>query len=157
MIPLWIAAGLLPVDFPTIVAPVTVSAARTVLITRAVEGKMAAFAWVPPLDPSDRAPYAFDWSDHLDEGENIATIVAITMSALGASLGVEIDNDAGRQPTLDTAGRRVGFWLKVAPSYQANIAFAGPGVDVELAMLIRTTADPFKELERTATVTVRQQ
>lgn len=118
---------------------------------------IGAFPWARPFDPSDRAPYAFDWSRLLDDGETIAEIVSMTISALGASLGVMVDTDPDRVPVIDGDHKRVGLWFIVAPDSQADPAFSAAGTKVGLSMLIRTTASPYREYERTAILTVRQQ
>lgn len=118
---------------------------------------ISAFAWPLPLDPSDHAPYAYDWSALLSEGETVDEIVSVTMSALGASLGVTIDSDSDHAPMIDIDGQKTGLWFSVADGFQTNSAFAGSGALIGVATRIRTSATPPREYERTAILTVRQQ
>jgi hypothetical protein len=115
-----------------------------------------AIGWTQPLDPADRAFYAFDWSAWLGT-EKVASIERITMSALGASLGVQVDSDPDRTPIIDTLGRKIGLWFKVYDASQADPAFAAAGAKVGIAMLVKTDASPPKYYERTAILTVQQQ
>ena len=91
------------------------------------------------------------------EDETIAEIVRLTVSATGAAVGVEIDDGGERLPIIDTEGKKIQMWFLVDDGFQANAAFAGAGVAVGIAALIRTDAEPYKEFERTAILTVRQQ
>ena len=112
--------------------------------------------WTQPLDPSDRNKYGMDWAPVLGD-ETIATIESITMSALGASLGVQVDSDADRIPIIDTQGQKVQLWFKVDPSFKNNAAFSDPGTRVAVSVLIKTDSTPYRELERTWVLTVLQQ
>ncbi|TXI87769.1 MAG: hypothetical protein E6Q40_04540 [Cupriavidus sp.] len=117
----------------------------------------SAYAWAAIFDPADRAPYAFDWSDLLDDGEQIASIQDIRMSAAGAALGVEIDISSGRSPIIEAdIGRRTQLWFLVAASFQGNPAFADSGMGVAVTMRVRTDGSPYKEYERTGVLAVRQ-
>lgn len=113
--------------------------------------------WSAPFDPSDRAPFAINWSALLAEGEKIAQIDKITMSAQGVSLGVKIDTDAGRTPIISTDRTKTQFWFRCDTAFQSNAAFSGSGVQIGIAALIRTDANPYKQFERTGVLTVRQQ
>lgn len=115
-----------------------------------------AVPWSRPFDPSDRTPYAIDWTALLVTGEKIADVISITVSASGADLGFAIDTDAARIPLIDATHNRVAMWFTVASGYQSNPAFAADGVKVGISMLIRTDADPYREYERTVILTVRQ-
>lgn len=109
-----------------------------------------------PFDPSDRAPYAIDFTVHLADDETIAELRRITMSASGAAVGVQIDTDPVRPPLIDTGGKKAEAWLIVDDAFQANAAFSGAGIQVGISFLIRTSADPYREYERTIIVVVRQ-
>ncbi len=119
---------------------------------------IAVWPWEAPFDPADRVPYAIDFSDLLTEGEKIAQIDRLAMSAPGAAVGLEIDSDAGRTPVIATGnGDMVQFWLRCSPTSQGLAAFLDGGVRVGVTALVRTDAAPFKQFERTGSVTVRQQ
>jgi len=107
-----------------------------------------AFTWSQPVDPLDRTFYVMDWSAWLGTAK-IASIQSLTMSAIAASLGVEVDTDADRVPMLDTGGQKIGLWLKVDPAFHANSAFISPGIKVGVAALIRTDEVPYQEFKRT--------
>jgi hypothetical protein len=115
-----------------------------------------AFIWAQPLDPSDRNFYAQDWSAILGT-EKIASIRSITMTALGVSLGVQVDSDSDRIPIIDLGGQKLGLWFKVDDTFKQNPAFSGVGTKVGISVLLRTDATPYKELERTWVLTVAQQ
>jgi hypothetical protein len=89
--------------------------------------------------------------------ELIASISSITMTALGVSLGVQVDSDSDRVPIIDTGGQKVGLWFKVDDAFKQNAAFSGAGTKVGISVLVRTDATPYKELERTWVLTVAQQ
>lgn len=127
---------------------------RIVAITRVAAGPPG---WQAAFDPSDRAPYAMDWTAMLEIGETIVDIVSLTMSASGASVGVQIDASTGRSPVIGPDGNMIQFWFLCDPLFQHDPAFLGAGVAVSISALIRTSATPFKEFERTAVLTVRQQ
>jgi hypothetical protein len=140
------------------------SAQRVLAVQPVPAGSSASLAlplnasvWTAPYDPSDRVPFAIDWSALLAEGETIEQIDKITMSAQGVSLGIRVDSDPGREPIISTDGKRTQIWLRCDAAFQSNAAFAGSGVQVGIAQLIRTDADPYKQYERTAVVNVRQQ
>ena len=117
---------------------------------------LLASVWTPPLDPSDRNKYGMDWTSVLGE-ETIASIETITMSALGASLGVQVDSDSDRIPIIDTQGQKIQLWFKVDPAFKSNPAFSDPGTRVGISVLIKTNSIPYRELERTWVLTVLQQ
>ena len=116
-----------------------------------------ASAWTAPFDPADRAPYAIDWSRLLAEGETIAQIDRIVMSAQGASLGISVDIDPPRSPVISTDGTKTQIWFLCDAAKQNDAAFSGEGVQIGLSVLIRTSASPYKQFERTGVLTVRQQ
>jgi hypothetical protein len=118
---------------------------------------LAASVWAAPFDPADRAPYAIDWTKLLAVGETIVQIDRITMSAEGASLGLQVDTSATRTPIISTDGKKTQVWFLCTAGFQSNAAFAGGGVQVGLSVLIRTSADPYKQFERTGVLIVRQQ
>lgn len=133
-----------PVPVPTVVtsdAPIPINA----------------YQWLAPFDPSDRAPYAYDWSALLGNGETVTDIVRLTMSAAGAAVGVEIDTDPARAPIIDTDGLKTQLWFKVTDAMQNNPAFLGQGLSVGVSVLVKTSSEPFKMYERTAVLIVRQQ
>jgi hypothetical protein len=133
--------------------PIIATSERTVTIAKV---SSAPYAWASTFDPADRAPYAIDWSQMLDQGEKIDEILMLTMSASGASVGVEFDSTEGREPIIGTDGKTIQFWFLCNPAFQRNVIFTGAGVQVSLSALIRTDADPYKEFERTAVLTVKQ-
>lgn len=146
--------------------PITASADRTIKPMPVPAGSgsstdpsvpTTADRWRAPFDPSDRAPFAIDWSGLLNSGEMIASIQKITMSAAGAALGVEIDTSTGRAPIIDEAGGKITqCWFLVDPAFQADPAFQNGGVQIGLSVLVRTDSDPFKEYERTGVLQVEQ-
>ncbi|MBB5684298.1 hypothetical protein [Sphingobium boeckii] len=159
-----IALGLFATEIEAGVGAVTAPSERTVIVTtspgNAARGgnlPIGSFAWTAHFDPSDRAPFAIDWSALLADDETIAEIVRLTISATGAALGVEIDEGAERLPIIDTEGKKIQMWFLVDDAFQGDAAFAGGGINVGVAALIRTSADPYKDYERTAVLTVRQQ
>jgi hypothetical protein len=109
------------------------------------------------MDPADRFPHAFKFTQFLADAEKITSIERLTMSAAGASLGVQIDQSAGRAPIISDDGKAIQLWFLVADEFQGHPAFTGNGVEITVAALVRTDADPFHQLERTAVLTVRQQ
>ena len=112
-------------------------------------------AWSAPLDPNDRAPRAMDFAALLDGEARIAAIVSITVSAQGASTGVQIDQAAGRAPIISDDGRRIQMYLLVNDALQANKAFEGAGLKVGITALVRTDEEPFEQYARTGVQTVR--
>jgi hypothetical protein len=157
-------AGLAADELEVVIGDVTANEAQTaVLAPAAASGgagdalPIAAKLWALPFDPADRAPYAYDFSELLDDSENIDELVRITMSATGAALGVRVDTDAERLPMLDTGARKAQVWFKVDDAYQANAAFSGAGTQVGISLRVKTTASPARFYERTAILLVRQQ
>lgn len=142
-----------PSSEPAEVGEIIAIAERTVSIGRLASGP---YSWPAALDPADRTPYAIDWTAMLDEGEKIAAILQLTMSASGASAGVKIDDTAGRRPIIGEDGTTIQIWFLCEPAQQMKPVFSGNGVAVSVSALIRTDLDPFKEFERTAVLTVKQ-
>lgn len=142
--------------------PIVAGADRTIAPTVVPSGvsrlteSSSAYGWAAIFDPADRAPYAFDWSDLLDDGEEIESIQDIRMSAAGAALGVEIDTSPGRTPIIGTDGKHAQLWFLVDPDFRDNADFSDAGVQVAVTMRVRSTATPFKEFERTGNLPVRQ-
>jgi hypothetical protein len=117
-----------------------------------------AFAWPKPFDPSNRRPYGMDWTAELGD-QKIASIEALTMSALGASLGVQIEDGSDnikRAPIIDVDGKKIGIWFKVADAFKTNAAFNYPGTKIGVAALIKTDSDPFELIELTWVLTLVQ-
>lgn len=144
--------------------PIIASLERTVAFQVVPAGSIAseslplnAAGWIAAFDPSDRAPFAIDWSELLADGETIAQIDRIRMSAEGAALGVRVDSGGGRSPIISTDGLKTQFWFICDEAFQSHPAFAGAGVQVGLSVLTRTSSDPYKLYERTAVLNVRQQ
>ena len=144
---------------PIIAQPASTVAALSVPAAGAVGNDipLGAYQWARPLDPADRAPYAFSFAQLLAPGEEIADIVRLTMSAAGAALGLEIDTSPGRIPIIGEDGNAVQVWFRVDEAFQENAAFTGAGVRIPIAFLVETNSSPFKRYERTAVLTVRQQ
>lgn len=108
------------------------------------------------MDPGDWRPFEMDFSPLLDttSGEKIDPAnFALSMSAEGAALGVEMDSEGVRAPTLIDDGTGIRFYLSVDAGSQ-NAAVFDQGVDVALVSVIRTTATPFNRYERTWVVRV---
>lgn len=122
-----------------------------------VSGVTTAYPWAAPFDPADRTAFAIDWTRLLEAEETIAQIDDIRMSAEGASLGIQVDAAAGRAPIISTDGKMTQVWFLCDPAFQSDAAFLGAGVKVGLSVLIRTDSDPYKQFERTAVLTVREQ
>lgn len=160
-----IVAGIIPVGGTeinpgtgTVSAPAARTAAAAAVTLGAGSGPgipPSAFMWAQPLDPADRTFYVMDWTTWLGNSK-IAALERLTMSALGASLGVEIDTDADRLPVIDAGAQKIGIWFKVDPSFQANAAFQSPGIKVGIAALVRTNDPTYQEFERTWELTVAQ-
>jgi hypothetical protein len=112
--------------------------------------------WPMPLDPSDIAPYAFDFSPLLMTTERVVAILRVSVSPAAAALGVRIGTGT-RGPIIDTAGKKVMVWLSVDPEMQSLPAFDGAGTSAGVSFLVRTSAVPYREYERTAAVTVKSQ
>lgn len=160
-----IVAGIIPVGGTdinpgtgTVTAPAGRTAMAASLTAAAGTGSgvpPTAYIWSQPLDPADRTFFVMDWSAWLSTAK-IDSIQRLTMTALGAALGVEIDTDADRIPVLDTGGQKIGLWFKVDPAFQDDLAFSGSGTKVGISALIRTNEVPYQEFERTWELTVAQ-
>lgn len=122
-----------------------------------VDLSLTAYPWAAPFDPADRTPYAIDWSLLLEAAETIEQIDRIRMSPEGAALGIQVDSSVGRSPVISTDGKKTQVWFLCDPAFQSDPLFSGAGVQVGLSVLTRTNADPYKQFERTAVLTVRQQ
>ena len=162
MIPILIALGVLGVS-PAAVGDITATADQTAKVssvpTVAVSGveiPLGAVIWAQPLDPSDRAKRAIDFSSALPAGSKIFSIERLTVSAVGAALGFQIVQEDPRRPIIGTDGLKVQLWFCVDPAFQSNPAFSGNGTPVAVSVLVRTDADPYEEYERTNVQTVRQ-
>lgn len=116
----------------------------------------SAYRWTAIFDPSDRTPFAIDWSGLLLSDEKVAAIQKITMSAAGAAVGIEIDTSTGRTPIIATDGKKTQCWFLCAPAFQSDPAFQNGGVQIGLSVLVRTDANPFREYERTGVLQVEQ-
>lgn len=162
MLAFLLAIGVIGPEIDAGTGPIIAVADRTVTMVvvgsnspSAAQLPLGAYRWPSPFDPSDRAPYAMKWNAMLAADETVADIVQLTMSAAGAALGLEIDGTPGRAPIIATDGKAIQLWFRCTDP--ENPAFAGEGVSIGIAALIRTSADPFKQYERTAVLTVRQQ
>lgn len=134
--------------------PIVASLDRIVEVGNTASG---GYAWTAAFDPSDRAPYAIDFTPILRDAEHITEISRIVMSAEGAALGVQVDSGSGRDPIISTDGKLTQVWFKVASAFQGDPAFADAGVAVSLSVLVKTDAAPFEQFERTAVLRVKQQ
>lgn len=108
------------------------------------------------MDPGDWRPYEMDFSPLLDvsAGEQIdPATFALTMSAEGVALGVQMDAAGDRAPALIDGGTGIRFYLSVDPAQQSAPAF-DVGVSVAVVSVIRTTATPFNRYERTWVVPI---
>ena len=114
-----------------------------------------AFALARPLDPSDTAKYAFDFEPTIGDA-NIASLDRVQMSALGASLGLIIESTNGRQPIIDTAGKKIGFWVSIDSTFEFNSAFA-TAQKMGISFQITTDESPSQTFERTCVLTVVNQ
>lgn len=144
--------------------PITAPAESTVTAVKVPTATAApaplpigAYQWPAPFDPADLAPYAMKFDTLLVGAEKIVDVERITMSASGASLGLQVATEDERKPIIGTDGKAVQIWLRGDPAFEYNPAFAGAGVKVGISFLVRTDSDPFKRFERTGVVTVRQQ
>jgi hypothetical protein len=144
--------------------PVTVPPERVATVAR-VQAAAAAAAGIPygavewrqPHDPADHAPYAFDFSALLDEGEKIADILSLRLSSAAAALGITVDTTAQYSPMIDEgAGVLAQVWFLVSEPQQDNASFSAAGVKMPVTMQIETDANPPKVYERTAVLPVRQ-
>jgi hypothetical protein len=160
----FIALGLVGSLPPAQVNTITAVAERTVTPARIPVGTagtaeipVGASRFAAPMDPADRFPHAFAFGQFLGENEKIVSIERLTMSAAGASLGVQIDQSTSRAPIIGTDGKAIQLWFFCTEEFQAHPAFSGNGVQIAVSALVRTDAVPFHQLERTAVLTVRQQ
>lgn len=124
--------------------------------SRVAGAPLGATTWSQPYDPGDHAPYAIDFGDLLDEGENIASIEAIKVSAAAALLGISVDQAAGYRPIIDVAGQKIQLWFLIDQAFWESASFAASGVLLPVSVRIATTSTPPKRYERTAVLTVRQ-
>ncbi len=158
-----IAFGFLAVETPAGTGTITVPAGQLAVIKPGVVPVVAspiptdAASFPRPFDPADRRLYAMDWTQHLETGEKIIEILALTMLAPGVSAGVMIDSGGGRNPIIGTDGKRIQLWFRVSPGNQFDPVFNGAGLQVGVAVLVRTDSSPSQEYERTVVLTVRQQ
>lgn len=163
-LPLAIAAGIIPAELESSQGNVTVPDERNGLVARiqANAGStpgipLGAVEWQQPYDPADHAPYAFDFSPLLDEGDRVAEILSVRLSSSAAALGIQIDQADGYQPLIDqAAGLKAQLWFVVADGQQEAASFLGAGVKIPVTMRVRTTLAPIKKFERTMVLTVRQ-
>jgi len=118
---------------------------------------LGATFWASPMDPADRKPYAIDWSKVLEADEQVDELVHVTMSEDGAMVGVQIDTSEDRTPIIDAGGKKVQVWFLCLPEFQDDPAFSGAGVNIAVTCQIRTDAEPYRQIERTSVLTVRQQ
>jgi hypothetical protein len=112
--------------------------------------------WAQHFDPGDHAPYAFDFTALLGDGEKIASIDAIKMSAQAALLGVAVDQASVYAPIIDEAGKKLQLWFIVDMTSWEAVAFAAGGVMLPVTVRILTDSVPPKRFERTSALTVRQ-
>lgn len=145
--------------------PVIASAARTIILSpvQAVNSVAAgiplgAGVWLQNYDPADHAPYAFDFSQLLDDAEKIGQIDEIVMSASAALLGVSVDDTVGASPIIDvTNGDKVQLWFVVDPASWDAVWFELGGALIPVTVRVATNTSPPKRYERTGVLTVRQQ
>lgn len=152
-----------PADGTTETGTVNVSTDRTVVMaavqvtaSRGSSVPLGAGTWAQPYDPGDHAPYAIDFTPLLDQGEEIAKIEAVKVSATAALLGIAVDTAAGYRPIIDVEGKKIQLWIVVDEAYWEAASFAAAGVQLAIAVRVTTTATPPKRYERTAVLTVRQ-
>ena len=118
---------------------------------------LGAVEWQQAYDPADHAPYAFDFSSILAEGETISDILSIRLSSAAAALGIAVDQAASFSPVIDAAeGKKVQLWFVVADDLQEAASFLATGVKIPVAVKIETSSTPPKRFERTNVLTVRQ-
>lgn len=143
----------------TVIASADRTAVMPIVQASASRGSLVplgAAAWAQPYDPGDHAPYAIDFKDLLDEGEHVAKIEAIKVSATAALLGIAVDTSAGYRPIIDVAGQKIQLWFLVDEAYWEAASFAAAGVLLSVSVRVVTDATPPKRYERTAVLTVRQ-
>lgn len=109
------------------------------------------------MDPSEILDFVFDFANLLQDSEVIdPDQVTLTMSAEGTALGITIATDADREAALIDSDTAILLWLSVDAAFRSNAAFAGAGTTVGVEAHVRTNALPYRELERTFTITIRQ-
>lgn len=165
MLPLWIAAGIIALSTEPSVGNVVAVQECTVAASRRQPEQSVgtslpygAYVWDQPFDPGDHVPYALDFGPLLDEGEKLAAIVTIRMSAAAAALGVAIDQSSGYAPVIDDeGGGKVQVWPLVASETQEAVQFDATGTRLPVTIRVLTDASPPKRFERTAVLIMRQQ
>ena len=113
--------------------------------------------WARPFDPGDHRPYAIDFTTQLRDGEEIAAMEEIEMSAAGALLGVGIDTATGYSPIIGDDGKMVQVYFAVEPEFWDELSFAASGLRLPVTFRVRTDGTPYDTIERSALLTVRQQ
>jgi len=117
-----------------------------------------AAVWDQPMDPTDLIDYVAHFGGTaplLEEGETIASFI-VAMMPEAVLLGVEVNDDPGRQPTIINAGKSIQLWFSVDPLEQEASDFAGAGANVGVVFTLTTSSSPFRRRQRTFRLTVAQ-
>lgn len=113
-----------------------------------------------PMDPADLIDFETtlsqgdDPEDLLQLDENV-TSFTLAVTAEAAAAGLQLQETAGRAPSLD--GTVLRFWLAIDPADQAADLFSGAGVNLAIELTINTDASPLRRRQRTMIVQVAQQ
>lgn len=115
----------------------------------------SAARWNVRLDPGDLLDFEIDWRNLLqaDSGEAIdpANWQIIT-SAEATLLGFRVQ-DGARSPQLFDLNRQMKMWFGVEPGNQNDVGW-NAGADCAIKVVFRTTANPYRQYERTFVVRV---
>lgn len=161
MLALYIAAGIFGGPLSPADGDMTAPKERVVVIPRvqskvlvAIGAPLGAPRYEQAYDPSDHGEYAMYFGDRLQDGEIIADIEYIGISAAGAALGISIDVTAGHIPRITNDGGHVQYWPLVDPDEWSARAFDATGTDVVVKARIVTSGG--RRWERSAIHEVRQ-
>lgn len=100
------------------------------------------------LDPTDVKEAVINYLPLLQAGEQIASFT-ITLSAAAVALGMSIPNTGPRAVLLINDNTAIQFWPLIDIDEQANPAFDGAGVSLDIEVTIITTADPTRTDQQT--------
>lgn len=120
-------------------------------------GIAAPIMWAGVLDPRERLDFVMDLGGLLDpvNAESVGSWT-VAPSVEAAAAGVVIDVAAPFAPTLIEQGRAIRIWVKVDPAAQADAAFAGNGVALEITADAGTTTAAARQRFRSFLLTVRR-
>ncbi|MBK9496704.1 MAG: hypothetical protein IPO08_19820 [Xanthomonadales bacterium] len=100
--------------------------------------------------------YRISCATALEPGEEIDPAHwDLTPTAEALALGLIHDADATYpDPTLNTEGYAVDFWLRIDQAFAGNAAFTGAGTPLPLVLTFQTTSTPPRKDQATFYVTV---